>query len=247
MKHIKGIVLCEGDSDMVLLGSYISQIKKSTYMKQFEENPFPGEKISWYSDESDNVIGIWDVGGNNFTPKVQKIMKREIQEHQIESVIVVTDYDDEEAAKERPEEIYRAINDTLKIDKYDILSSLEQHNKWQQLYFRGGFSQRVMIRYCYLLVPYDSQGALETFMLTALSEKSASKKEVIIQVKDFIGNFKSTEYLQKRREKIKGELSVSVAIFNPTRMFDLMNELIKQIDWSVFDQTEKQFGILKEI
>lgn len=247
MKHIKGIVLCEGDSDQVLLGAYLAAVKNMTFVKQIGDNIFAKERVIWYSDKSEQYIGIWNVGGNEFSPTIQKIMQSEFFEHKIESIVVITDYDDESAEQERANKIFKTINETVAINEYKPWDSSKMNNKWNRILFTDSFSQQVDIKYCYLLVPYDSYGALETYMLKSLSENDEEKKDVIFQVKEFVNNFKSERYLRKRREKIKAELSVSVAVFNPEKMFDTMKELISSVDWMQFEQTEKQFGLLKEI
>ena len=165
-------------------------------------------------------------------------MRHEISDHLVEAVVIITDHDDEGAERERPQAIVDAIysivgNSNKSTDMNTVL------NKWQSIEFTGSFSLKISIKYCYLLVPLDSQGALETFMLNALSEKDEARKEVIDQVEFFISNFKSEQYLRKRREQIKAELGISISVFNPERMFDTMMELINQVDWTNFDETEK--------
>ena len=99
----------------------------------------------------------------------------------------------------------------------------------------------------YLLVPKDSQGALETFILKAFSEKNENRKQVADQVKAFIQHFSSDVYLKSRREKIKAELGVSLSIFNPDKVFTTMDELLKSVDWHSFDIVNDHFKILCEI
>lgn len=248
MNQIRSMILCEGDSDQVLLGSYLSEKLDIEFNKRIKEDPFPGEKIAWYFDNNDRLIGIWNAEGCDFVPNVKKIMQRELIEHVIDSIVIVTDYDDEKSSTDRPENVYKAICETVKIDNKDSKGDFSvRNNIWTTIEFEGSFSEEISIRYCYLLVPYDAQGALETFMLKALSEDNETKKETILQVKDFVKNFKSDQYLKKRRERIKAELGISVSIFNPERMFDTMMELINRVDWSKFDETEKQFGLLREV
>ena len=247
MMYINGIILCEGDSDQVLLGSYLSKIMDLEFYRLTDKNPFPEEKIFWYHNKNDKIIGIWNVGGCNFLPSIKKIILREKLEHSIESIIVVTDNDDVKMSEERYVGIYNTINELVSISNYDSLSSQREYNTWHTIKFAGSFSQITSIRYCFLLVPLNSQGALETFMLDALSEKSETEKDAIQQVKEFVKDFQSEKYLRKRREKIKAELGISLSIFCPEKMFDTMIEMINQVDWSTFDQTDKQFGILKEI
>jgi len=247
MIPIRGLILCEGESDQVLLGAYLAKQLNLTFKKRLKTNHFEEEPISWYMDENNRLIGIWNVGGTNFVAAVQKIMHLELIDHLIEAIIVVTDFDDDNAKKKRPSEIYDAIHNAINIKDYNMEEMLAGINAWHLIKFDGSFSQMNTIKYCYLLVPMDSQGALETFMLNALSENDESRKEVIIQARKFIKDFKSEKYLRKRRERIKAELGISVSVFNPERMFDTMIELINHVDWTKFEQTERQFGILKDI
>jgi len=90
-------------------------------------------------------------------------------------------------------------------------------------------------------------GALETFMLDALSEKSPEKKHVVEQSRSFVKGFKSDVYLKKRRERTKAELGVALSAFSPDKVFTTMQELIDSFDWTEFEATDKQFKLLTEI
>ena len=99
----------------------------------------------------------------------------------------------------------------------------------------------------YLLVPLDSVGALETFMMNSLSEQNEEKSNVILQAKEFVKNFSSQVYLRERREKVKAELGVSLSVFSPDKVFTTMKELIDSAHWETFATANTQFERLKEL
>lgn len=244
---IKAIILCEGESDQILIGSYLGTVNSLVYQRKLpRNNPFNGQRVNWYKNEEDEYIGIWTVSGNNFLKAIDIIMRFEKFECGIGKVAILTDHDDISAEKERPKEIYDAIDEVLDIENYDSEAFLTYHNKWFKIAYNDSFGRKVEIGFLYMLIPEFCEGALETFMLSSLSENE-DKKEVIDQVKEFISGVKSGKYLRKRREKIKSELGVSIQIFNPERMFDTMMELINSVDWKQFDSTNEQFRELRKL
>lgn len=238
---IKGIILCEGTSDQVLLGEYLKKIKGWTFLRAKKNFPFPDKKITWYVNSDNDYFAIWSVNGCNFNDAVSKIFELEKYDHTTDSLVIITDHDDETAAFDRPRAIFSTINGVTLLDNYASDTLIKSNNQWQDLSYTAGFNRKVKMNFCYLLVPLDSQGALETFMLNALSESSVARKEVIEQVKIFLHDLKSNEFLKKRREMIKAQLSVSVSVFAPERMFDTFNELLSLVDWSLFNETNRQF------
>lgn len=87
----------------------------------------------------------------------------------------------------------------------------------------------------------------ETDILNSLADNDIEKNKVIKQVKDFVSNLDSDVYLQKRRERVKAELGVSVAVFSPDKVFTEMSELISSVRWENLDYIHSQFALLREI
>lgn len=236
----KGIILCEGLSDMFLLAQILQKRNNWSFIKKHKGINFSDNNIAWYLNSKNEDYAIWPVGGCNFIPALREILRLEQLEHQVESLIIITDHDDDSASDARPREISKEINNSLKV-KLELSENL---NQWHDISFEDSFSNQRCMHICYLLVPIENQGALETFMLNSLSNQCDAKKEAIKQVKAFLHEFSSNKFLTKRREKIKAELSVSISIFNPDRMFDTLKELIESIDWVKFENTNKQFNAL---
>lgn len=236
------IVLCEGETDQALIGCYLEKTNHWKYEKTKEGNLFPKESINWFKDPRGMKKGIWAVGGDDFCSAVDKVFMREKQDHIIDKLVVVTDHDDQFAETDRVSMISETIKARLSLSEELVLTV----NNWSEISFTNSFG-KVSMEALYLLVPAEETGALETFMLDALSEQNIDKEHVISESRRFVREFKSESYLKHRRDKIKAELGVSMSVFNPDRVFTTMKELIDSVDWSQFVVTHKQFGLLKSI
>ena len=242
---IKGMILCEGETDQVLIGYYLKSISGWKFSKKEKEVPFTEAPVYWYRNAKEELLGIWNVGGNNFNSAVEEIFSLEILEHSIERIVIITDNDDSDVFKCRINPLYLNICKKINI-KNDLYNPKEMLNRWGKICFKNDFG-KVNIDICFILVPLDEHGALETFMLNSLANNDEDKRDVVSQSKDFILKLKSKKYLIHRREKIKAELGVSIAVFSPDKVFTTMNELIESVDWKEYSKFNNQFELLKEL
>ena len=245
MSEVRAIILCEGETDQTLIGLYLESISDYSFcQKSTYSDIFSGEEITWYKNKRDCYIGIWDNNGNNFEKALDKISYREKNlEHIIECIVVVTDNDDEFAQDELPKRLYLTISTGLgKADKG--IDSLK-NNEWVRFKLKNPFGDAI-IDVCYLLVPSDKNGALETYMLDALTENDENQAYIIGQVKSFISDIDTKKYLQHRRDKTKATLGVAISIFNPERIFWIMNEILKSVDWGKYKTSSMQFAIFND-
>ncbi|WP_156094542.1 DUF3226 domain-containing protein [Butyrivibrio sp. WCE2006] len=243
MMKIKSLIICEGNTDQILIGSYIENTTDWKYQKTFKNNPLPKESVNWYINGKSEYIGILDNGSDNFTRCIEQICLMETNEHIIDSILVVTDNDDESATEKRPKSISDIIESKLGATFSDERLVV---NGWCSAEYDNWYG-KVSIRLGYMLVPLNKQGALETFMLDALSENLPENKEVINQVQEFLDSFKSEVYLKGRRDRVKAKMGVSLSIFAPDKSFRIMKEIIDSVDWSKFKTTKEQFGMITEL
>ncbi len=240
---VKSIILCEGETDQALVGCYLEKVAGWMFTRDIKDNPFPKEPISWYMDKDSQNFGIWQVGGNDFSKALKSLFEREKLEHSIDSIVIITDHDDEDAEQGRVTAIQSVIATVLDDQIIDITVAT---NAWSIISFRNSFGA-TKIQFLYLLVPVEEYGALETFMMNALSEQSKEKEHVIEESKAFINEFQSDVYLKQRRDRIKAELGVSLSIFSPDRIFTTMKELIDSVHWEKFEETHRQFDELNRL
>lgn len=211
-----------------------------------KKNPFvfAGNSILWYENEQKEYRGIWQVRGcDNFAKAIFRIFDRETREHLIDSVVVLTDYDDESAAGDRLRGIKSAIGSAL--GKRLLAESLTA-NQWSMVEFNSDFANAVKVQVAYLLVPMDSFGTLETFIVDEIAKQSREQESVVEQSRTFIDEFKSECYLQKTREKIKAKLGVVISVIYPDRAFGTLDSLVKAVPWENCQMCE-QFELLKKV
>ena len=159
---IKLLILCEGNTDQILIGSYIENTTNWKYVSAMKSKPFEEKDINWYQKGSD-FLGIWECGGYLFKQQIELICKRERLEHEIQNLLIITDHDDSKAESERFEEVKNDLMCGLESDDLGELAI----NKWTIVHYDSAFG-KAFCNVGYLLVPLDKQGALETFMLDAL-------------------------------------------------------------------------------
>lgn len=245
MSKVKALILCEGDTDRDLLGMYIEGKSSYRFCNDKKIRSYFSEKpIVWYKNSTDEVIGIWSVGCDCFDPALGDICSREKLEKTIEKILIITDHDDTTTENKKPRELYKILVEGL-VGEVDSGEQLVNDN-WITIKYSNSFAE-YSIEVGYLLVPKDEEGALETYMLKALTETNPEQKDIINQAKRFIEELKSDIYLKKRRDKTKAVLGVSISVFNPERSFIIMNELIKSVDWTKYDMSNNQFAIINDI
>ena len=241
-------ILCEGVTDQILISYYLIHQSGWTYFKLNHNKKniniahINDSAIEWYS-RGDNYLGIWPVGGNNFSKQLETIIARcSLGNNSIKKLVVITDHDNEEAETKRPESLNAVVSGCLGKKIYPFSSG-----EWKKSSIIDDFTIKSDLETLYLLVPTSGNGALETFVLEAISENNTYAKEVIEQVRLFIKYFHSDKYLTHQREKIKAELSVSISIFSPDKAFHTMDEYLKSIHWEDYKEFNIQFQELEKI
>ena len=140
----RNIILCEGSTDKILIGHYLSHSAGWT-AQTIKAPPFTDQSIRWFVQEN-NILGIWQVNGTNFIPAIETIAKREMLEHLIDKVLVITDHDDESAETERPMKIYRALCSGLRVKPSE--ESITP-SKWYPVRFCNYFGESD-VNFCYV-------------------------------------------------------------------------------------------------
>lgn len=166
MSQIKGIVLCEGETDQVLISSYLGAARGWKYFR-YKNPPFAKEPIRWFKNKRDELLGFWVVEGNSFAGPIKKLLKRLQYESEstIGSIVVVTDHDDSAAEHDRLQDMLDAIGTTLGTPGVGrgILP-----NKWYSLTFASRFpgTRDLEVRMAYLLVSLNEYGRSRRSCLT---------------------------------------------------------------------------------
>lgn len=244
---MNSIILCEGKTDAILTSYYLDKVYGWKLLKGNKPVNLKGinkqnEVMNWY-ELSNKKLCIWGVGGiDNFDYAIKHIIKlnRLANENQaFDKLIMITDRDDEE----------NDYNISKKFDNIFLENNVKIDTKVNEIKtttYKNDIEDELDIEIGLIVLPTQSKGAIETFLLEVLSEKD-EEKELIEQVKEFVKNIKSEKYLQKRREKVKAELSVTFALISPDKVFTPLHNLLCEVNWSDYTKFQEGFKILENL
>lgn len=247
---MNSVILCEGETDQILLSYYFNKCFGFEYCKQQPAiapkklHSNNGTEFVCCYRRDDDIVVIWAVGGHS---ELKSAFEKILHQNKINSslngfysrICVMTDNDSEQELKS----FWIAINKSLK--NYNIHAEF-QEMKWTKAKQYVDFDEEFTIELLGLPVPNDEEGALETALLNALGErqentyiveKSRSTVEDLIANKDKF----SDDYLSSRREQVKAPLAVFLAITVPERIFQSMDKMLKSVEWSKYEKIKELF------
>ena len=238
-----GIILCEGETDAILISYYLHKTLTYSYVKKSPANLPALTKISksinWYRGDHDNYIAICPIGGADFMKAVKEVIrynKAADEDDVFQKVVLVMDNDDE------------SVCDSVKeIGKALFCKRELSAGNWESFAYDNDFAQHIGGEIACILQPNDEHGALETFVLQALSQDDEEVENAVRQVKEFVGGFQSKRYLRHRRDRVKAHLSVSLAVMCPSKTFTTIDEFLKGIEWNDYLLFQKQFKLFENM
>lgn len=214
---MKSILLCEGKTDAIILSYYLGTVKG------------------------------WNYHRNN---------KKKVN-------IPIRNKDTEEVNWYKLKDDLLAIwsvggKDNFENDEY-ILNDLDKsfsdkgcflnlkNNEWIDGIYKNEFDDEINVKCLTLIIPFDKKGALETFLLDAISELGDEEKVLINRCKTFIDEFDLIKYLNTERLRVKGELSTTLAVMYPDKVFTTIDNMLRNISWEKYKTVQESFKKLEEI
>lgn len=238
------IILCEGATDAILLSYYLEKTAgwefchKPPRDLQIKEDRIE-ESINWYEKGDDRLL-ICGVGGKD---KIKSFF-----ENKIKASIVNADS-------------FGKVALLLDRDDRDI-SSMEKHassvflpivskavqNRWITNNYQNGFGQDKTVEMLLVVIPKEQQGALETVLLDAIAEEPYDA-HIIECVEAFVKKMRAeaSKYICNDRTELKAKLGVTWAVQYPEKVFKLIDEQIKSVNWEKSEVLKECFEELIKI
>jgi len=241
------IILCEGKTDAVLLSYYLSRTVGWEYNKankafkiklKNEENQYVG----YYKKDEEELL-ICGVGGktnfaNFYRDYIEPYMMSGQNEDNSYRLAIVVDRDcDNDGDIER----------TLSDDLGECITEVK-NGRWIENSFNDSFEQQAKVDVLCIIIPVSQQGALETLLMDALSE-DGYRGNLISRSKCFVDNIsdEAKEIIHSERLKMKTKLGVSLAVLYPEKVFSLIDEQLKYIEWDKSETLNECFSELIKI
>lgn len=238
------LILCEGKTDAILLSYYLEKTAGWSFAKKGPadlniQNPKENESIKWYKKDRDYLlicgVGGKDNFGNFFEERIKKPL---ITVNGFEKIAFITDKDDRTV-----EEIIISMAEGIDNFFPDI-----QDRAWCENLYEDAFGIKENIQVLLLVIPKEHAGALETVMLSAISENSYDKN-IVEKAAGFVEQMRveADRYIFNERLQLKANLGVTWAIQYPEKVFSLIDEQIRSVKWEEYAVLKECFGILCEI
>ena len=99
-----------------------------------------------------------------------------------------------------------------------------------------------------LVIPFDENGALETFLLNSVSKQDVYDAEVIRKGNAFVDNADpNSRYLTYRGLRTKAKFDVYFSIRTPAKQFRMRQDILKDVPWEEYENVQEVFKELKRL
>ncbi|WP_407426897.1 DUF3226 domain-containing protein [Treponema sp.] len=242
---MKSIIICEGDTDFTLLQYFMIKANGWEDARKVSFKPDISDSISRDFCKGSNLLTIVSAGGCANIKSVFSAVARYNQNAVFDSeryskIVVVTDNDEK--------------GTELKI--VSDLNSISENNgevcnrKWTKLSYidetsnKLAFSTDVLL----LVIPFDENGALETFLLNSVSKQDAYDAEIIRKGNAFVENADpSSKYLIHRGLKTKAKFDVYFSIRTPAKQFRMRQDILRNVPWEEYENVRDVFKELQKL
>ena len=228
------LMLVEGVSDVQLISYFLQSVYgwKHENSNRLGITPLDEHEHIESLSKEDNELVLCGVGGNGkFAHFVEEHRVNDmIVERDIDSIMVVTDRDEETDAK-----IARNINNSL-----EIISI--RAGQWIKNSIVDSFGQTKSIGTYLLVIPANEKGALERVIINALGD-IPEEAEITQEVIRFIDNLKENflEELKQINKANKATVGTFFSVRYPKNAMRSFGTFVSKIDWSKSDSLRELF------
>lgn len=168
------LILCEGETDAILLSYYLGRVSGWQYSKKGPSGleiraTSHNESVNWYWKGNDYLL-ICAVGGKDNFGRFynEKIKTPLLETNAFGRISIVTDRDNREIS-----DIEVSAAAALKMPHTEM-----KNNQWVNCNYTDSFGMKKTLEALLVVIPNEQQGALETAMLAAISENEYDRNIV---------------------------------------------------------------------
>lgn len=160
-----------------------------------------------------------------------------------ERVIIITDHD--EIGTES--EISKKVENIL-AEGNVIITDKVSNDKWIECTYKNGHGKELQSQFLLLVIPFEKTGAMETFLLDAVSKKDEYDSEIIRKGNGFIDRTDPEKrYLSKRRYITKAKFDVYFLVRTAATQFVERQDILKNVEWEDYAALQTGFAKLGEL
>ena len=242
---MKSIILCEGGTDLTLIQYFMEKANSWQYDRQLKL--FKLKQAKQLKNDS-NILIIGATGGCSEIPKyfsnvLESNRYSSISEEIYSNIVIITDRDEVGSFEEIKDKILEKLN----LNRIEIEKGIE-NNSWIKCSCLNGKMDLINFRILLLVIPFEENGALETFLLNAISQNDNYNKEIINKGNRFVDEIDPEKrYLNRRRYVTKAKFDVYFSIRTSAEQFTERQNILRNINWEEYEEIQESFKKLKEL
>lgn len=244
---MNGIILCEGSTDFVLLQYFMRKVHGWSDAANQSKILEKQVKRSRTLEKGEAHLNIAGCGGvSKLLPVLGTVLERNRLSAGMEAydrIVVITDRDEVET-----EEIFTGkISEILNERDFHGREAL-RHGQWAKYSYMNGQGKEKFAFLLLLVIPFEETGAMETFLLNAISDSDSYDADIIRKGGLFVEQIDSEKkYLTKRRYITKAKFDIYFSIRTAAEQFVERQNIIKNIPWEKYVLIQESFQQLGEL
>jgi hypothetical protein len=251
---MKSVIICEGSTDLVLVQYFMEKVNgwvlnsNRGLERRLERSGLFGFQYLHNFSKDDKKLTIGETGGcSNIIRTLEKVLDSNRQssyENELfDNIVIICDRDEVNSVDEFDKKLEKCFVDVGVSYSSDISNDV-----WLQCICENSRGVSIGFRILLLIIPFEETGALETFLLNAISATDDYDKCIIIEGNEFVDAVDTeSRYLTKRRYKTKAKFDVYFSIRTPLEQFKQRREILRGVPWEEFESIQNSFKKLKEL
>lgn len=244
---MNSIILCEGSTDFVLIQYFM----RKTYGWEDMKGQVPAlrgqvKRSRILEKEGDSLTIAGCGGASRLLPVLAYLLERNslsAGDEAYDKVVLITDRDEVST-----EEYF--IGKISEIVSENNLQGNESpaNDKWSRYTYRNGQGRVKSVALLVLVIPFEETGAMETFLLNAISKEAPYDANIIRESNSFVVSIDpERRYLTKRRFVTKAKFDIYFSIRTAAEQFVERQNIMRKIDWENYALVQKSFQKLGEL
>ncbi|MBB5226920.1 hypothetical protein DYE50_01955 [Treponema ruminis] len=242
---MKSIIICEGDTDFTLLQYFMIKANSWEDARKTTFKPDISDSISRDFSKSSNSLTIVSAGGcanikSVFASVIRYNQNAVFDSERYSKIVIVTDNDEEGTEAKILSDLNKVIENNGKIrnKNWTKLSYIDETSS------KFAFSTDVLL----LVIPFEENGALETFLLNSVSKQDVYDAEIIKKGNAFVESADpDSKYLIHRGLKTKAKFDVYFSIRTPAKQFRMRQDILKNVPWEEYENVREVFKELQKL
>ena len=257
---MNSVLLCEGESDLTLLQVFMCEtggwtdipdrgVQNSALCIADDTGKKQRSRIL---KKNNDKLTIMSTGGCSRIPKALELVLKMTRnaappppfEQAYKKIAIVTDNDEPGTTADTID----MIKNKLAAENI-IVSEPFQDKKWISCKMTNSVGMTYEFEVLLLVIPFTHQGAIETFLLDAISANDPYDADIINKCKNFVATADpDPRYLKKRGDITKAEFATYFCIRTPSKAFIERRNVMKTgIRWSDYTLIQEDFSLLAHL